>query len=810
LLFPLLPPAYTANSTRPNTNGTIAIGTGGRFGQIVKSQLIQSILQPARSNADPFNIPNDWTPPFSADLFGGTPGESSVPHYLETAKASAQAAADSVNTAMSGLLQQQQDIAQASLTEDQKQVALGASALKAQQGLQEDRAKECGLNNTNCDIALKLQPLSTTWYTSISSEQGCAALYSTMYDDVYKSAIFDTARASSGLQQVLDDKLGPYPAAPVSMPRADENAALTAVTKVVGWAMTNLTDDRISGVDAALGVNSMACSASHSMDDFLALQTSIAQPVSTYLDTLASTAPGFEDFAGGTLQSALIEQWSAIKSPDEMFNSMLKALDAMKSRVDAASALIGKAEADVKRQCSLAVMLLAFEAGWSTGFLDATWSPGPLIAQENRCEDARINAGPEIASAIADRKGAISSFTSSLQGFLGAQTRIQQAAAALEAAEADAKIADTRVQTEKNIQDMLANAQYQNVLATSFGLYRRYRDYDLWQASAQLEVARRQAAIARRAIESQYVVDMSRMTADETFVASPRTWADEIYEYDLSLPAAVGLTVSSSSSGSDAIVANKVVDYVSNLQSFIDGYSTTRPSAIAKDDIDVITLPGLALGSPTSTTVANLYPDQGTWLAHCAANDTWSAIPAGVLPDDQLCAGTGANNVRPDRLRLTFELDPYGQPPASSGTVQYQYRYNARWTKLAINLVGTAVIDCDSATDPLVCYSKGYIPYTLTHVGNPPVTDFSGVWHNIPLPQGRIEDGKAVALERWLEPLQDGWNTAYISAVARTEFSHRPLGGEYVLEFALTPEIHAENIERVQIMMGSEYWVAQK
>lgn len=54
--------------------------------------------------------------------------------------------------------------------------------------------------------------------------------------------------------------------------------------------------------------------------------------------------------------------------------------------------------------------------------------------------------------------------------------------------------------------------------------------------------ARRYALAARRGIEARYVVDLSTLTGPESFVESPATWADEVYSYDLSLPAAVGLS----------------------------------------------------------------------------------------------------------------------------------------------------------------------------------------------------------------------------------------------------------------------------
>jgi hypothetical protein len=163
-----------------------------------------------------------------------------------------------------------------------------------------------------------------------------------------------------------------------------------------------------------------------------------------------------------------------------------------------------------------------------------------------------------------------------------------------------------------------------------------------------------------------------------------------------------------------------------------------------------------------------------------------------------------------DAARIAFILSPWGQLDGDPRNIKFEARYNVRWEKLAINLVGTGVMDCSQALDPLDCYSRGTISFNLTHQGEPWVTDYYGVWHRMMLPVGYIEGGKALAIERWLEPLVDGWTTPFISAIARTELEFRPLGGEYVLQLNLPPEAVPANIERVQILVGSQSWVAQK
>jgi len=353
---------------------------------------------------------------------------------------------------------------------------------------------------------------------------------------------------------------------------------------------------------------------------------------------------------------------------------------------------------------------------------------------------------------------------------------------------------------------------------TSFGLYRRYRSYDLWRAKAMVDNARRYALAARRGIEARYVVDLSTLTGPESFVESPATWADEVYSYDLSLPAAVGLSVGAAND--QGIYANKVRDYVGNLESFVMGYAASRPAAVASREIEVVHLKGLKQGEPIELSIGegttSVYADMGEWSLHCPAGapggERWVPVPRQHRAS-WACIGAVAVDdgalVLPDRARMEFTLDPWGRLNDHIANEPYTRRFNGRWDLMAVNFAGTGIKNCDGAPDPYACYSEGFIRYSLSHVGPAWVTDYDGIWRTLGVPIGRIEGAKALASELWLDPLKDGWNTPYITAVARTELQLRPLGGAYELEFVITPEIDIDRIERVQLLIGSTYWVKQ-
>jgi hypothetical protein len=168
------------------------------------------------------------------------------------------------------------------------------------------------------------------------------------------------------------------------------------------------------------------------------------------------------------------------------------------------------------------------------------------------------------------------------------------------------------------------------------------------------------------------------------------------------------------------------------------------------------------------------------------------------------------NYVGPDEVKLEFALDPWGRLEGSIATPPFVDRYNVRWGQLAVNFVGTGVKNCTLAADPPSCYTSEVIPYNVKHVGPSWITDYNEIWRLVNTPTSTIEGAKGLAAEVFLDPLQDGWSTQYISAIARSEYELSPLGGSYELEFAVAPEVVLNNIERVQLMIGSTAWVAQQ
>ncbi|MCU0692113.1 MAG: hypothetical protein MUF54_11985, partial [Polyangiaceae bacterium] len=412
--------------------------------------------------------------------------------------------------------------------------------------------------------------------------------------------------------------------------------------------------------------------------------------------------------------------------------------------------------------------------------------------------------------AFSDYADAVSSLTSQRSELAKIGEKLAMALASQEQLKNEAELATMRQQLEVS----LAALGQQ----TSFALWRSLHHYDSWRARALLDGARRYAVAARRAIEARYLVDLSSMKDNEPFVAAPYLWADNIYRYDLSLPAAVGLSIAPNDS--NAVYANQVLDYVGNLEKFVSGFAVQRPSSAAMHDGEVLSLPGpRALREDITQEHAGV-----SWMAHCApqagatatlcngAPGPWCA-PASAVSLDDVCQATLANGTStsygPSRARIVFELDPWGRFGGTATLVPFQNRVNARWDRLVVNLVGAGIQDCSVAQDPTSCWSQPFLRYSLSHRG--PVTGVSYDSRHVTLdiPTANIEGGKALAANELLDPVLNGWGKPYVEAIARSELLERPLGGSYRLEFELPSGASLDNIERVQLLLTSNYWTLQ-
>ncbi len=503
--------------------------------------------------------------------------------------------------------------------------------------------------------------------------------------------------------------------------------------------------------------------------------------------------PSFSEYAGGSLQTPLIEQWAALRKLRQALHEIFTAYQAAFARIGAAETALSAATEKINRNCDANGFAGAMFAGMSMGVFPS-FSPGPLIQQQFKCTDMRADLPIPAAHVVEAFAQAISEMTGRIQQTADASRDLELDNANINQLTQAARLASQEAALEAQI---TAATQF-----TSFLLYRRYHSYDMWRAKALLDGARRYALVARRSIEGRYVVNLSKLRQAEPFVASPATWADQIYDYDLNLPAAVGLNVGPQDPG--GIYPNKVLDYVGNLGRFVTGVGVARPSATAKSDVEVLSLPG-PFGLDTGVQLPNgvVRSERNRWAYFCPSNRWVGAATSG--DPSIVCGGPS-----PVKARYGFSLDPWGRVDNDVVNEPYQKRYNARWTRLAVNLVGTGILDCTQSSDPINCYTQAFLRYDLTHVGPAWTTNSDQAWRILGVPLGRIEGAKALAAEQWLDPLGNGWSKPYVEAVGRTEFAERPFGGGYELVLQTPTEVRLSRIERIQILLESNYWVSQK
>jgi len=172
---------------------------------------------------------------------------------------------------------------------------------------------------------------------------------------------------------------------------------------------------------------------------------------------------------------------------------------------------------------------------------------------------------------------------------------------------------------------------------------------------------------------------------------------------------------------------------------------------------------------------------------------------------DQLCAGKP-----PTRARYSLSLDAWGRLNRGIRSMPLEQRHNVRWRRLALNLVGTGIRDCQRAAAPASCFSESFLRFQLQHAGPAWITNHEQQWRAFDLPTAFIESGKALASEEWLDPIVNNWSAPFVAAVARGELMGRPIYGAYELILELGPEVRLDRIEQLQLLVETDYWVRQQ
>lgn len=432
-------------------------------------------------------------------------------------------------------------------------------------------------------------------------------------------------------------------------------------------------------------------------------------------------APSFSQFSGGSLQGFALDEWTAAKKIQRTIAESGARLDKFWASVRASQAAYDNAYAQFVQQQKADSFLLsqkkaardylcddvtlrnkAFDACITYSNQDAHLVPtyrydptylmgnnfnastlnsmdqkiddkdgkvaginyGPFWAYEQRCKDAYTdfnttmaqiaphmdNSGPSGATVIATRAEAAEAVQAIFSSIVAAIVDVQKASITVNQAIADLSREEMKILFQQYLD--------QSGTVSQLAISRSYHQPDMWRARALLDNARRLSVAARRAIESRYNVDLTKMLDDEPFVAAPALWADDVYSYDLDPPSAVGL--SRAGDAVSGLYPNKLVDYVSNLENFVRGYPVQRPTASASSDTEIITLPGPGAQNDTNGSGTSggtqVSPDAARWSFQCTDGGPWLSNPVNKP------AGEAVLNYTLQELAPPFKNHGFGSP----------------------------------------------------------------------------------------------------------------------------------------------------
>lgn len=161
-------------------------------------------------------------------------------------------------------------------------------------------------------------------------------------------------------------------------------------------------------------------------------------------------------------------------------------------------------------------------------------------------------------------------------------------------------------------------------------------------------------------------------------------------------------------------------------------------------------------------------------------------------------------------LQQPFLIDTEGINAGFGGLVGHvaQGNYNFRHLDLAVNVVGTGVLDC-SNNPTNSCFGSGYVEYDLEHSAfNVPIDDYLEEVRCFDFGRGAIRSGKGLTAERFITLPVSSEDQGLISqpAFLKPEFSGRPLSGTYRLRIKDNPALVWDRVDDIQVIMNYRYW----
>ena len=797
-----------------------ALAAGGRLGVLAAQAWAVQFSNPSKPAYDGFGLPSRYLPVADATAFGAQPGDSAMTYFLRNAQEAAAQATQAVQTAIDSTFRS----AEASL---QSQAAQARSELV----LQQESRRFCGAaaETNGCDFDIARVDLFPGAWTQLPGVWDGEPLSVPLYCRAL-TGFFGSAPPNRNLDCMaylrLSSALSSVPLAePVR--REIHSRSVPTFSAFSGGEVQAILIDQWAAVQQMRNGAQQLETAKKAAAARLTAADATMQHLLALLQVARTQLSGLTQGQEITVErmnragNVVLKQCDAalkyLGTFTRKYSGGSRESASTELSIDADAVIEGIAAENTGARANaqnwaqltqLEAACLDARNAFDAARLEALNNDVMTLIQEHQAEAAQYAFEAAKGNAIAEGLegvAAIHRYAAEIDGAVAEATR---AVARLARAREEADLAVARQELESTIASRGAQL--------SMSLVRQYHQYDWWRARSLLDTARRYAVTARRAIEVQYVTDLDRLVNAEPFVAPPSTWARDIYRYDLSLPSAVGLYAGEAVQGAQN--PNQVLDYVGNLQRFVQGFAVARPVSAAVDN-DVVTIPG-----PGATVVVDgqvvADPGRTAWSVFCPAESTctspgqggWCPAVTGI-PLSQTCVWTTETSpptyLALTRARVSFYLDPWGQAVGRTAPRRYEARVNARWGRFALNLVGNGIRDCSLSMSPNDCQANQYLRYDLHHQGPSLAIGATRQWRELEIPSAQVESGKGSTLGEFLDVSQNAWGKPFIEATARSELVGRPFNGSYVLEILGDASTRFDRIESVQILHGSSYWVLQ-
>lgn len=812
----------STGTSYPAPTNSYHLADGGTLGELAKRAWDTQEVNWSRPAFDGFGLPTDYVPIVDTTLLGANGNLYSADQYLTLAETAAAEANVRTKAAFEALLDEQIDDQAA------ENAQLEAATMSGQSNVSLCGSEQCSVAtqkaNLRTELSLPSRELAdvTGFVKKVATRLALTAdLLSPVATQLAASTLpnFQTNFGTSTLKSIADQQWDSVRKARNTLDEAESAAKMSA--QQISEAQT-VIDNAVIAYNSAVPIRDQRKTAAQA-EAGAGMQASAA-----YDAAVAAAAARVE----------IATEKNKRECSDEAFEDAFLNGKSMSCDHDDMWWLTDDLQGKIVVTC--------------TGTMQMSFSFAAINAQHKLCtetaEQLRIEqadeativankpsttgvtaaniAYREAAAAVGNAKGRVAEgYQKYTAALLGKADRLQQVMTKMD--DANAQIVTSASAALKAVQDTkhnlaqiaLRSQMTDSQLRTRLGTYQRFHSTDVLDARLAMEAARRYAVLARRALEARFVVDLSTMTSPEFTATAPATWADSVYEYDLDLKSSSGLSLVASPSGASdnnttgPTNAAKIASYVSSLRNVRNNFFVSRPTQSAKNETEVFSVPGPGATLEMEVNgefLTQLSPEALRWSFYCQNSNAWIPHPSLGTYDTTLlntaCPGVTADKPRtpPDKAKLAFSLDPWGRMESDISNPPLVFKYNGRWNKLAVNLVGSGVLNCGSDQ---ACLASQSVRFNLAHLTPTIVSDRDQLWRSVAFPRATMEDGKAAAANLFLTAVTNSWNVPAVQNIARYEYLERPLGGSYELILMAGPKVRLQNIETVQVLTMVDFWV---